>query len=93
MNKPAFKEAILEVQKQLTDYAGKDTLKKASQAATELWRQCDDTGYIEQKLGEFDDVFMQALECKNVRKERDLRQQLLKICHQMDNALNWDDKK
>lgn len=90
MNKEAFKEAIKEVQKLLTDYNGKDTLKKASQAATELWRLCEDNDYIEAKLGEFDDVFMQTLECKNVRKERNLRQSLVKICHQMDNALNWD---
>ncbi|MFC1467290.1 hypothetical protein ACFLQY_01170 [Verrucomicrobiota bacterium] len=90
MNNEAFKEAIKEVQKQLTDYAGKDSLKKASQAVTELWRLCEDNEYIEGKLGEFDDVFMQTLECKNVRKERDLRQALVKICHQMDNALSWD---
>jgi hypothetical protein len=93
MNKPAFKAAIIEVQKHLVDYAGKDSLKKASQAATELWRLCDDTDYIEAKLGEFDDVLMQILECKNVRKEQSLRQDLIKICHQMDNALDWEEKK
>ena len=90
MNKEAFKEAIQEIEKLLRDYAGKDSLKKTSQAATTLWRLCEDNGYIEGKLGEFDDVFMQTLECKNVRKEQSLRQDLIKICHQMDNALSWD---
>lgn len=92
MNKEAFREAIKEVEKLLRDYAGKDSLKKTSQAATTLWRLCEDNEYIEQKLGEFDDVFMQTLECKNVRKEQALRQDLIKICHQMDNALSWDEK-
>ncbi len=92
MDKEAFKQAIIVVQKELTDYAGKDALKKASQAATELWRLCENNDYIEGKLGEFDDLFMQTLECKNVRKEQSLRQDLIKICHQMDNALTWEEK-